>query len=83
MKPPEQPLKLLDIGCGEGRNAVFFARNGYNVTAFDISEKGIITEFQIDSTIQFFTTSHCDTVQISQASIKNIKSANIFPFLIS
>jgi len=39
--PPEKPLKLLDIGCGEGRNAVFFARNGYDVTAFDSSEKGI------------------------------------------
>ncbi|WP_286119110.1 class I SAM-dependent methyltransferase [Thermoactinomyces sp. DSM 45891] len=33
--------KLLDIGCGEGRNAVFFARNGYDVTAFDISDAGI------------------------------------------
>ena len=39
--PPEKPLRLLDIGCGEGRNAVFFARNGYEVTAFDLSPKGI------------------------------------------
>ena len=39
--PPERPLKLLDIGCGEGRNAVFFARNGYKVHAFDLSEKGV------------------------------------------
>jgi len=31
----------LDIGCGEGRNAVFFARNGYNVTAFDLSLQGV------------------------------------------
>jgi tellurite methyltransferase len=23
--PPERPLKLLDIGCGEGKYAVFFA----------------------------------------------------------
>ena len=38
--PPEKTLKLLDIGCGEGRNAVFFAHNGYNVTAFDTSGKG-------------------------------------------
>jgi len=39
--PPDRPLKLLDIGCGEGRNAVFFARNGYEVSAFDLSPKGV------------------------------------------
>ena len=33
--PPVRPLRLLDIACGEGKNAVFFARNGYRVTAFD------------------------------------------------
>jgi len=39
--PPTKPLKLLDIGCGEGKDAVFFARCGYNVSAFDISEAGL------------------------------------------
>jgi len=39
--PPVKPLKLLDIGCGEGRNAVFFARNGYEVTAFDLAKDGV------------------------------------------
>ncbi len=38
---PDRPLKLLDIGCGEGRNSVFFARNGYDVTAFDLSKAGV------------------------------------------
>lgn len=41
MLPPDRLLRLLDIGCGEGRNAVFFARNGYQVTAFDTSPRGI------------------------------------------
>ena len=41
MLPPHRQLRLLDIGCGEGRNAVFFARNGYHVTAFDTSPKGV------------------------------------------
>ena len=41
LMPPTRPLKLLDIGCGEGRDAVFFACNGYDVTAFDISVAGI------------------------------------------
>ena len=39
--PPDQPVSLLDIGCGEGRNAVFFAHNGYGVTAFDSSPAGV------------------------------------------
>jgi tellurite methyltransferase len=39
--PPERPLALLDIGCGEGKDAIFFARNGYQVEAFDISPEGV------------------------------------------
>jgi tellurite methyltransferase len=39
--PPVRRLKLLDVGCGEGKDAVFFARNGYAVTAFDVSDAGI------------------------------------------
>ncbi len=38
---PDRHLKLLDIGCGEGKDAVFFARCGYDVSAFDASEAGI------------------------------------------
>ncbi|MBQ8719104.1 MAG: methyltransferase domain-containing protein [Clostridia bacterium] len=41
LKPPIKPYKVLDIGCGEGKDAVFLARNGYDVTAFDISEQGL------------------------------------------
>ena len=38
---PTRPLRLLEVGCGEGKDAVFFARNGYQVTAFDVTESGI------------------------------------------
>ena len=41
LMPPTKEIKLLDIGCGEGKDAVFFARCGYNVAAFDISEAGL------------------------------------------
>lgn len=41
LKPPTKPLKVLDIGCGEGKDAVFLARNGYAVSALDATDKGI------------------------------------------
>jgi len=34
-------MKALDIGCGEGRNAIYLAEMGLDVDAFDISETGI------------------------------------------
>jgi len=37
--PPR--ARVLDLGCGEGRNAFFFAGRGCVVTAVDISAKGI------------------------------------------
>jgi tellurite methyltransferase len=41
MMPFDKRIKLIDIGCGEGRNAIFFARNGYEVTAFDSAMAGV------------------------------------------
>ncbi|WP_433945514.1 helix-turn-helix domain-containing protein [Paenibacillus sp. SN-8-1] len=41
LMPPTRHLKLLDVGCGEGKDAVFFARNGYDVSAFDVTDAGI------------------------------------------
>ena len=33
--------KLLDLGCGEGRNAVYFGKHGFAVTALDVSLPGL------------------------------------------
>lgn len=41
LRPPVKPYRVLDIGCGEGKDAVFLAKNGYRVTAFDVAENGI------------------------------------------
>jgi tellurite methyltransferase len=32
---------VLDVGCGEGRNAIFLSERGFEVTAIDISDAGI------------------------------------------
>jgi 2-polyprenyl-3-methyl-5-hydroxy-6-metoxy-1,4-benzoquinol methylase len=33
--------KVLDIACGEGRNSIFLASEGFEVTGIDISEAGL------------------------------------------
>ncbi len=41
LRPPVKPYRVLDIGCGEGKDSVFLARNGYQVTAFDVADTGL------------------------------------------
>ena len=36
-----EPGKALDLACGEGRNSVWLAQNGWTVTAVDFSTAGI------------------------------------------
>ncbi len=33
--------KVLEVGCGEGQNAIYLAGKGHHVDAFDLSEYGI------------------------------------------
>jgi tellurite methyltransferase len=74
--PPEKPFKLLDIGCGEGKNAVFFARNGYDVSAFDASEKGLEkTKMLADKTSV--------NIEIFNANIKDFRLSENFDILFS
>ncbi len=39
--PAQGRTRLLDLGCGIGRHALFFARRGFSVDAFDLSESAI------------------------------------------
>ncbi len=36
-----RPGRALDLGAGQGRNTLYLARQGWDVTALDISEKGL------------------------------------------
>ena len=38
---PHSPRTLIDLGCGEGRDSIFFARRGYRVLGVDISSVGV------------------------------------------
>lgn len=37
----EDKFDFLDLGCGIGRHAILFGKNGFNVNCFDISEDAI------------------------------------------
>ena len=37
---PNQSI-ILDVGCGEGRNSIFLAKQNHIVEAFDLSKAGI------------------------------------------
>ncbi|BCU80644.1 hypothetical protein JIR001_04270 [Polycladomyces abyssicola] len=39
--PSLQGKTVVDLGCGEGRDAVYFAKNGLNVMAVDLSQTGL------------------------------------------
>jgi tellurite methyltransferase len=39
--PTDAPRRLLDLGCGEGRNAVYFAQHGFQVVGLDASVPGL------------------------------------------
>lgn len=41
--PPTKPRSILIAGCGEGHSAIFFARNGYIVSACDTVDKNLKT----------------------------------------
>ena len=36
-----KPCKVLEVGCGTGTNALWFAKQGFKVTAIDISPRAI------------------------------------------
>ena len=74
--PPDRPLRLLDVGCGEGRNAIFFARSGYKVDAFDISQKGV------DKTARFAEQAGVK-VNAFQASVTEYRLAKPYDILFS
>lgn len=37
----QNELHILDLGCGDGRDSLFFAQQGWNVTSVDISQNAI------------------------------------------
>ncbi|MXN87759.1 SAM-dependent methyltransferase TehB [Pasteurella canis] len=70
------PCKVLDLGCGQGRNSLFLSLLGYNVTSWDYNE----------NSIKFLTdTAEKEKLPI-QTALYDINSANIqenYDFILS
>jgi len=74
--PPGDSTKLLEIGCGEGRDLVFFARNGYAVTGFDLSIEGVRKTEQWADELNL-------SVEIFQASLNEYRLQDRFDVVYS
>jgi len=45
------PRTALDLGCGQGRNSVWLAAQGHQVTGFDLSEVGISQAIELAAAV--------------------------------
>lgn len=52
---------IVEFGCGNGRDSIFFARHGYNITAMDLSSEAIKHNTEKTSTI--------DNIQFLQGNV--------------
>jgi len=83
LMPPIKPYRVLDIGCGEGKDAVFLAKNGYRVSAFDASENGLekarLLAQQNNVSVHFFKAD-IQTIKL-QETYDIIYSSGVFHYL--
>jgi len=67
---PNKPINILELNCGTGEDAIWFAKNGHNILATDISEKMIeVTQAKVKK----FDLS--DKIVVKQLDINEIDKA--------
>jgi tellurite methyltransferase len=73
---PHGPEKMLDAGCGEGRDAIFFAQAGYQVTAFDDAPSGVQKTRDRAASLGL-------QVHAFQADVNDFRAEEIFDFVLA
>ena len=68
--------KILDLGCGDGRNALYFAEQGFAVTAVDVSEAAI-------EAVQRFAQSRSVTVATVVQDMRHYTPDTAFDLIIA
>jgi SAM-dependent methyltransferase len=75
--------KILDAGCGSGRDSLYFKNNGFNVTAFDASEEMVKRSSElIGQKVLHLTFNQIDFHQLfdgiwASASLLHVKRTDI------
>jgi bifunctional enzyme CysN/CysC len=72
--------KILEVGCGNGRDSVFFSKKGHHVTALDRSNGAIESckRNHIDQSIDFISGSLSDIDTLSKDSYNLVYSRFVF-----
>ncbi len=68
-------LKVLDVGCGQGRDALFIARQNHSVFAIDLSPSGI-SDLQKDAVAEGLA------IETEVADIRDFKSRHQFDIIL-
>ena len=68
-------LKVLDVGCGQGRDALFIARHGHSVYAIDLSPSGV-RDLQKDAVAEGLA------IETEVADIRDFKSRRQFDIIL-
>jgi len=55
---------FLDLGCGKGRHAIFFSKEGFDVTAADLSEYSVNELYELSKANHFDI--HCDVCDMME-----------------
>ncbi len=71
--PGERP-EVLDLGCGEGRDSVWFASRGWRVTAVDISTVGLqkASRLAMEQDVTITALIHSDILQFEPNPVYNL-----------
>ena len=64
-----KPCKVLDLGCGQGRNSLFLADRGFDVTSYDLSPNMIESLLGIIAK-EGIRNIHVEQYDINHAAIK-------------
>lgn len=72
-----KPGKTLDLGCGNGRNSLYLAANGYDVTAWDKNP------MSIDNIERIKAAEGIANLQTAIKDLNNLTFDNEYDFILS